>query len=226
MAAVGAFGSGEASFPRRAVYWVTTIVLGAVIGSGFGALFRNRGWLEERPWLRGALITLLMTPPMTLAVWGLTHVVFGPLAEFGSPWAFVPAVFAVSAVMTAIIETAKHTPVQTHAAPPGAPPPRFLERLPPKLRGAELYALEAEDHYLRLHTSRGSSELILMRLADAVAELEGVEGARTHRSWWVARSAVEAARRGDGRAVLRLRNGVDSPVSRTYARALRDAGWY
>ncbi|MFN4104010.1 MAG: hypothetical protein ACK4GB_06940, partial [Tepidimonas sp.] len=40
-------------------------------------------------------------------------------------------------------------------APTGASPPRFLERLPAKLRGAELYAVEAQDHYLRLHTSRG-----------------------------------------------------------------------
>ncbi|MFX8624480.1 LytTR family DNA-binding domain-containing protein, partial [Acinetobacter baumannii] len=83
------------------------------------------------------------------------------------------------------------------AAPAGAPPPRFLERLPLKLRGAEIYAVEAEDHYLRLHTSRGS-DLILMRLSDAIVELEGLEGARTHRSWWVAKGAVRDAKRGDG----------------------------
>ena len=85
--------------------------------------------------------------------------------------------------------------------------------------------MEAEDHYLRLHTSRGS-DLILMRLADAVAELEGIEGAQTHRSWWVAKAAVVDARRGDGRAVLTLTNGVEAPVSRSYAGALRAAGWY
>jgi hypothetical protein len=41
-----------------------------------------------------------------------------------------------------------------------------------------------------------------MRLSDAVAELEGIEGAQTHRSWWVAKMAVEGAQRGDGRATL------------------------
>ena len=54
---------------------------------------------------------------------------------------------------------------------------------------AELYAIESEDHYLRVHTSAGQ-ELILMRLADAVRELAGVEGLQTHRSWWVARCSA------------------------------------
>ena len=65
-----------------------------------------------------------------------------------------------------------------------------------------------------------------MRLSDAVAELEGIEGAQTHRSWWVARTAVEGAQRGDGRATLSLKGGVEAPVSRAYAKALREAGWF
>ena len=40
-----------------------------------------------------------------------------------------------------------------------------------------------------------------MRLSDAVEELEGLEGAQTHRSWWVARDAVRGVERGDGRAI-------------------------
>jgi hypothetical protein len=103
-------------------------------------------------------------------------------------------------------------------------PPKFLERLPLKLRGADLWAVEAEDHYLRLHTSKGQ-DLILMRLADAVAELDGLEGAQVHRSWWVARDAIAEAERGDGRATLTLKDGSQVPVSRTYAKMLRDRNW-
>ena len=47
-----------------------------------------------------------------------------------------------------------------------------------------------------------------------------------HRSWWVARDAVRDASRGDGRATLTLEGGIVAPVSRRYARALREAGWY
>ena len=56
-----------------------------------------------------------------------------------------------------------------------AEPAKFLERLPLKLRGAEVWAVEAEDHYLRLHTSKGQ-DLILMRLADAIAGAGGDRG--------------------------------------------------
>jgi DNA-binding LytR/AlgR family response regulator len=188
-------------------------------------VFRRRGWLEERHWLRGAAVTLVIVAPLTVAVWWITGLFFGAPEGFDGLGSFFLPVLAVSAVMTAITEMAQRTPVQTHAAPAGAPPARFLDRLPPKLRGGELYAVEAEDHYLRLHTSRGS-DLILMRLSDAVVELEGLEGAQTHRSWWVAKSAMEDARRSDGRALLLLKGGVQAPVSRTYAKALRQAGWF
>jgi DNA-binding LytR/AlgR family response regulator len=84
--------------------------------------------------------------------------------------------------------------------------------------------VSSEDHYLRLHTSKGS-DLILMRLTDAITELEGLEGAQTHRSWWVARDAVESARRDGDNVKLMLKGGVEAPVSRPNVRALREEGW-
>jgi DNA-binding LytR/AlgR family response regulator len=115
----------------------------------------------------------------------------------------------------------------TRAPPVGAATStvQFAERLPMKLKGATIYAVSAEDHYLRLHTSKGS-DLILMRLSDAIAELEGLEGAQTHRSWWVARDAVESARRDGDKVVLTLKGGAEAPVSRPNVRPLREAGWY
>jgi DNA-binding LytR/AlgR family response regulator len=138
---------------------------------------------------------------------------------------YLGPVAMVSLVMTGIGYISDRRPRETHALPGAAAPPRFLERLPMKLKGAELYAVEAEDHYLRIHTDRGS-DLILMRLSDAVSELEGIEGAQTHRSWWVAKDAVMEVSRGDGRATLVLRNGARAPVSRSFARTLRAEGWY
>jgi DNA-binding LytR/AlgR family response regulator len=138
----------------------------------------------------------------------------------------VIALFAVVTVIS-LAMTTLNVLVESRRAvaePAEAPPPKFLERLPLKLRGAEVWAVEAEDHYLRLHTSKGQ-DLILMRLADAVAELEGIEGAQVHRSWWVARDAITNAKRGDGRATLTLKDGSQVPVSRTYAARLREKGW-
>jgi DNA-binding LytR/AlgR family response regulator len=110
-------------------------------------------------------------------------------------------------------------------APTAAVEPASPARLPDRLRGARLFAVEAEDHYLRFHTDRGS-DLLLMRMSDAVAELEGQGGTRIHRSWWVARDAIAAVHRSGGRATLRLVNGLVVPVSRRHAPLLRREGWF
>lgn len=107
------------------------------------------------------------------------------------------------------------------AAPPA--PPDFLRRIPPAL-GRDLLALEMEDHYLRIHTALGS-DLVLMRLRDALAELGLDRGLQVHRSWWVATDAVASIDRTPGRLVLKLRNGLTVPVSKTFRDSVKEAGW-
>lgn len=98
----------------------------------------------------------------------------------------------------------------------------LIAALPPERRGA-LLALEAEDHYLRVHTDRGNA-LIHKRFSDALGQITAIDGLRVHRSWWVARSAIERVARDGDRLALHLRGGLVVPVSRTYALAVRDAG--
>ncbi|HEX3699485.1 MAG TPA: LytTR family DNA-binding domain-containing protein [Phenylobacterium sp.] len=177
-------------------------------------------------WRRGFLVMglatgLAMAAPMALVVW-LGHLIADGRAPPASQLPNIlwdVALISVGASCLAVLISRRAA--ATSAAPT---PPKFLERIPLKLRGGELWAVEAEDHYLRLHTSKGQ-DLILMRLADAVDELEGIEGAQVHRSWWVAREAIADARRGDGRATLTLKDGAEVPVSRTYARLLRERRW-
>ncbi|WP_421736374.1 LytTR family DNA-binding domain-containing protein [Caulobacter sp.] len=225
LAMVGAFGMNSAPLPVRLAYWVGLCVAGAVVGTGVSQVVGRDGRADERPWLYGALVCIGITLPFTVVVWLVTELAFRGSARPEALPYFLPPVFIITAAMTALNALVQRKPPETHAAPAGAPAPRFLDRLPPRLRGAQLFAVQAEDHYLRLHTSKGQ-DLILLRLSDAIAELEGIEGAQTHRSWWVARDAVEDARRADGRAVLSVRGGVEAPVSRAYAKALRDAGWF
>lgn len=98
----------------------------------------------------------------------------------------------------------------------------FLRRIPADL-GQDLLCLEMEDHYVRIHTSAGN-DLILMRLRDAIAELEDFDGLQVHRSFWVAcRAVVKTERKGDG-AVLHLSNGLQIPVSRSRLPDLRNQG--
>jgi DNA-binding LytR/AlgR family response regulator len=224
MSAIGALGSDQLPMAERLAYWLAMMVTGTVMGLALIEAARRLRLFETRPVVQGALVTLALWIPQTLSVSLVDSLAFAQPWTAGLRGSAVP-VLIISAAMTALNYLADRTPARTHALPSGSAPPRFLQRLPLRLRGADLYALEAEDHYLRAHTSKGQ-DLLLFRLADAIAELEGIEGAQIHRSWWVARGAIDEVRRGDGRAILTLKDGARAPVSRTFARALRQAGWF
>lgn len=227
LALSGAFADPDMSLGHRLAYWVPLMVLGGLWGHVCGQLVERFLNLDDRPWVTVAVLTALMSGPILLMVWLATGLFFeGRVYRLSSMIYFVAPVLSITGAMSAInVFVTRSRTVQTHEAAAGQAQARFLDRLPPKLRGARLIAVQSEDHYLRLHTDRGS-DLILMRLADALAELEGLEGAQTHRSWWVARDAVRDVARGDGRATLTLDGGLSVPVSRRHARALRAAGWY
>jgi hypothetical protein len=216
----GAFGSASATLPVRLAYWLGLMVLGWLWGGFIARTFFRRPRDAQRLWLRILLSSLTIAIPYSIVV-GLVGVyAMGAHYELSDVPGLILTVTAISAVMMTINVMAERQGVTSA----GTQPAKFLERLPLKLRGGEVWAVEAEDHYLRLHTSKGQ-DLILMRLSDAVAELQGIEGAQVHRSWWVAREAIAEAVRGDGRATLTLKDGAEVPVSRTYARLLRERRW-
>jgi len=102
--------------------------------------------------------------------------------------------------------------------------PKILSRLPVHFQNAELYALSAENHYVRVHTSQGE-EMLLMRLSDAIMETDHVTGTQTHRSWWVAKAAINSIRLKGRTAEISLKNETSIPVSRTALKTLKNAGW-
>lgn len=227
LALTSAFGMSNTTLWARLAYWIPIMLLGAAWGEVCSRLIDRWIDMDERPWLAVAALTAAITGPVSLLVWFVTGLVFeGQVYPVRTLPLMVGPVLIVTASVSAInVFLGKAQPIQTHAAAVGGPAARFPDRLPLRLRGATIRAVQAEDHYLRIHTDRGS-DLILMRLSDALDELEGLEGSQTHRSWWVARDAVRDVARGDGRATLTLEGGVIAPVSRRYAKALREAGWY
>ena len=88
----------------------------------------------------------------------------------------------------------------------------------------ELYALEAEEHYVRVHSKHGT-DLVHHRFGDAADAMPAALGLRTHRSWWVANEAVVQAERGSRRWKLKLPSDVLVPVSDSYVAAVRERGW-
>lgn len=245
LALIGPFGSFQASFPSRLAYWVG-------LGLAGYACYRPMGWavgrmgagLDLPVWLLWVFACLIATVPMTLVVAGIDRLPRGlPLPGFdvlATTYGYVLVVGSIVTLVFFLIERASMAPPPAPASgvvPQPAPSPvaipapttssadnrRFLDRLPPHL-GSDLIALEMEDHYVRAHTVLGS-ELILLRLRDAIAELSGIDGQQVHRSWWVARHAVEDVRR-DGRNLrLVLPGGLEAPVARANVAMLKEQGW-
>jgi len=225
LAHVGAFGTSAVPAVVRFPYFVGLCLAAAVpaallTGPGHEWQF---GRLPEpaRLLLLAAILTLLITP----LVWVAAAMA---LKGDSSPARLLPLAGQVGPIATLVLVVMRFVvaPIKQEEKPP--PPTNrssLLRRLPPELRAAGVSAINAEDHYLRVHTPMGTA-LILMRFADALQAVQSLDGAQTHRSWWVARDAVLAAKRTDGRATLRLSSGIEVPVSRTHARRLRGLGWF
>jgi DNA-binding LytR/AlgR family response regulator len=90
---------------------------------------------------------------------------------------------------------------------------------------ATLQAIEAEDHYCRLHLAGGRSLLILHRFGDALKEVADLDGAQVHRGAWVSAKDVAGAERYGRRWLLLLAGGARIPVSARFTKIARARGW-
>lgn len=245
LAYLGAMGTQAAPFVQRLAYWAAVILPGSLLGLGVNALVRGWGGLSAHRWLEAGTVALLVSLPHSFIVIVVSALFFGigmitPMMVLE----FWLAVLLISVILTAInyLATAGQVaeaaatpfpqpapaPTPAPAVPPAADPPALpallAEKLPHRLRGGRLLAIEAEDHYLRVHTDLGS-DLVLMRMADACAMLDDGLGVRVHRSWWVARAAVQAVRQQSGRMELALPGDITAPVSRAMQPVLRSQAW-
>jgi len=205
-------------------YWFSLILVGTVGGEATEALV-ERVWPSAPQWV--ALLLIALASALAVSTCLITYY---NLSQAGSvPFSFYPRIFGlvfiISLAITGIHQLRSNLDeaVEAAEAVEADPAAAFLERLPIKYRGAALYAVSSEDHYLRIHTDRGE-ELILMRLADAMRELSGAEGLQTHRSWWVAVDGVQESERDNGKLALILKSGAKAPVSRTFAGAVKAKG--
>jgi hypothetical protein len=230
---VGALETGDLPFLKRLAYWETLMLSGAMIGLGVSESVEKWGRLRSKPALEMPVIALLIALPLTFMVVGTSSLFFQTRPpSFQALGIMFAITFFISLVMTALNyfihwpgKAIPEAPQTTQSPKPEAIPSRFADRLPLPMRSATIIALEAEDHYLRVHLEGGQSTLILMRLSDAIAELPTDTGAQTHRSWWVAKDAVRGVTKADGRATLALNATLEAPVSRSFYRALGDQGW-
>jgi len=218
---LGPFGSFlNGPFWSLLAYWVALSWLGfAVFGGGTALILRRLG---ARPlaWAALGLFVLAASVPFGLMSWTFATTLWPRLRHVPG---LTPLVWYLEGLAITAPQVAAFVLIRRRRARPAraAPPPA------PGLLGAapsEVLCLQMEDHYVRVHTARGSS-LVLATFGQAIAALGGAPGLQVHRSWWVAERAVAGAV-ADGRKLrLTLTNGLSAPVARSAVAAVRQAGW-
>jgi len=228
MGVTGGFGTfAAAPLGPRIAGWLVMLWIGALLYAPVVGWAVARGEKRGLPiWLTLPVAIAAASLPMTGVSHLATQWVMGtrPLENW---WLLYGEILIVALplipIYVAISRRRGTTAPRETPETPAAPEPAFLDRLPPRL-GRDLLCLQMEDHYVRLHTTLGS-DMILMRMRDAVDELKGLPGLQVHRSWWVARSAVTGHTLDGRRLALRLSNGMTVPVARAVAPRVRAEGW-
>ena len=209
-------GTDNFTLGWRAVYWI-----GLCLTGGLGAMAMHNLLVRLGGPISGWRHSVLQSLGSTVAVapfviTGITHTAVYPLLLT------LFYIWVIAIVITSFAELAGRK--QRDVKSDTASRPALMERLPMKLRSADLYAAMSEDHYVRLYTSVGE-HLLLMRLGDVAGLAQPLEGLSPHRSWWVAQQGVADVSREDGKLIIILKDGTRVPVSRAGAARVKSAGW-
>lgn len=216
------YGTGYMGWPGVWLYWTGLMALGWSVGLAVEAGLERQFPQMQRIWLYG-VVTLAVSLVLSAATL-VFHAVRGLKLTVQMLGNVALEVTVLTAAIVAIYAVLRHRGAGAGAAAETRADAALLDRMPPKHQRARILAIMAEDHYLRVHTGAGDC-LIRMRLADAVRAVAMLDGAQVHRSWWVAREAVDLIERKSGRVELVLSNGLRVPVSRSQSAHLREAGW-
>ena len=225
MALAGPFGTWREPLIERLGFWVIGVGTCGWLACSLELRLRRNERLRKHPAARAFSISALLAPIGALLASAAASLLHHRPIDWSLYVTTVPQVAMVGAGFSALLLLISRRVAAPETRQANADDPTLGGLLPLKLSGAQLLAIQAQDHYVCVHTDQGAV-LVSMSFEQALAKVTCLNGARVHRSWWVARAAVVGVQRGDGRAVLALRSGSQAPVSRRYARALRSAGWY
>ncbi len=249
VAYTGPFGTFSLGFGRRLAYWSLVVVLSALMANFFARVTQRivgPGRHLRQDLVLVVLMTIFFTPVLTELTTSFLTV---KIASFSDMFVFAQFVAILSLgvatgrrVLPKFVlglhlgkspedvgaqpdtEPAAETELapEVEADPDVPPQPRLMRRLPSDFTGPIL-RLTVQDHFVDVIAPEAEHRL-RMRFADAVDEMDPVEGVYTHRSHWVARDAIKGDERDGARVLLRLSNGDRVPVSRTYRPELEKSG--
>ena len=214
LAILAPLGTETFPLPIRFVFWVGMCIIGG-LGAAATHVFEKVFSIKLSNWQCAITQSITASLAVASALFLLTLFKYGPphlsqtVRMFFYTWIISAAISVVGMLLR---KSENPKPTQTR--------PALYERLQPKLRSAEIYALSAEDHYVRVITSKGD-ELVLMRLTDAIRETAPLKGLSPHRSWWVSESGVDTIKKTN----IVLPKGQTVPISRSGMKLVKEAGW-
>lgn len=231
---MGPFGTlEEMPFAPRLVYWAAISLITFPVGMAssifFGTLTHQKGMPEGLSRVLGGIAGGI---PIGIIVFLVNMLFFdngiGSLADLLRLTGYTIVISSAVSILYYLIETTmrSHVAQATESMPSaiigntGKPDPVFFKRLSVEL-GKDIISLQAQDHYVKATTIKGS-EMILLRLGDAEQELAELDGTRVHRSWWVSRKHVADFKRENEKWMITLSTGEKVPVSRSYLKQARD----
>ncbi|WP_417733721.1 LytTR family DNA-binding domain-containing protein [Roseovarius sp.] len=223
----GPFGTYETmSLATRTTYWGLAISIGLLVAylsrATMATLFG-----ERRPLLFDLGASLMVSTIMAPLIWGL-RAWLDPVLDLQH--LSLPSIaLNIFVIAVGIFVLRRQIGLEKPAGYRGineddkVPQTRLHRRLT-TLDGAEIMRLSANDHFVDVSSDRGV-ETLRLRLGDAIHEMDPIEGICTHRSHWVALSAVVGVEQaGANKTFVILRNGDRVPVSRKYRPRLVAAG--
>jgi hypothetical protein len=217
----GPFGTQQVDVFKRIIYWAVTIFGCAGIAhacyTNLLKISEHKNWPQWRGYLLGAFASTFF---IGLFVYVFVVLFFG--SEDIAPnllqlWGIALVVNVLIATIVIVLKqhfANENQPTFPRMEKLGVENNLLFEKISKEL-GRDLISISSQDHYLQVVTSKGS-ELILMRLSDAIQALPQDMGLQIHRSHWVARSAIIELIKEGGKWELLLKNDTRLPVSRNY----------
>lgn len=225
------FGLNQEEFLSSAIYWALICVIGfCVFSLTFYVGRKTLTTSHKRNIFTFILLTLIAGLFMTLLVPFFSSIYFEhPLTYFDSILVVTPQMLVICAIIVVITLLRDYIQSQNerlksheHRQKMRDHVPEFMKKIPRRLQG-EILCLNAEDHYVHVHTDKGR-HMLKMRFSDAIKQLEDLKGLRVHRSWWVNENAVIDAQKSGRKSSLLLKNNVCIPVSTSNYRQVKERG--
>gem|GEM_PF-6292039 len=201
-ALAGPFGTYNSQpFMLRLGYWAFVIGVSVPVGAIIRVL-----------WQVVVTLTVVFGPMLVLLNLGMILHTDHPTIDWRLS---VVATFFVGAAIVGIGRVMRSSAEDSASGEMPQRRDRLLDRINAP-EGVRLTKVSSDNHYIKIRTDDDAEHRILMRLRDAVTEIDVEDGIWAHRSHWVALKQIQSIEIVNGKEVLKMRHGCDVPIGPKY----------